>query len=233
MSCIKNILGLESDQVNMHNCVSWGGAAVRLTSHSEPSAILGRHPMWVSPLGAMAYGPALTPLTEAPRSRPPGLLGGHLLIPSPWGAPSAQLPFRPYPADYMLSTQLTHHLSCPLGRLYMRKAPEHRSVERYLATAEPAFPQLLAGLPSLQLIGQSPDTITKASSTGPQLQIWSPRLGSKSRRRACARVVRSLHDMIVGWIRSCALRHPNIDALHTNTGAEGLSADQSLPAFAF
>ena len=50
-------------------------------------------------LRVVAYGPAQTPESEAPRSRPPGLLGGHLLIPSPWGAPSAHLPFRPYPAE--------------------------------------------------------------------------------------------------------------------------------------
>ena len=77
----------------------WGGAAMRLTPHGEPSALLGRRPLWEPLFGGMAYGPALTLLNEAPRLRPPGLLGCHLLIPSPWGAPSAHLPFRPYPAE--------------------------------------------------------------------------------------------------------------------------------------
>ncbi|CAL5218660.1 g365 [Coccomyxa viridis] len=40
-----------------------------------------------------------------------------------------------------------------------------RSVELYLRSAEPAFPQLLAGLPSLQTMGQSPETISKAGAS--------------------------------------------------------------------
>jgi len=59
----------------LHTPTYWSGAAVRLTSHGEPSALLGRRPSWDPLFGGMAYSPALTLLKEVPRLRPPGLLG--------------------------------------------------------------------------------------------------------------------------------------------------------------
>lgn len=43
-----------------------------------------------------------------------------------------------------------------------------RSVERYLRSAEPALPQLLAGLPSPLPGATSPDTVTKVCSSSSQ-----------------------------------------------------------------